>query len=86
MARRHQIKVAVAAVSTAVLLVPLAAFAKHSAPIGDQPTQDNKVAVCHFNGHEGDGLVTGQGFGCEIAGGMILFVSENALGGHGIGG
>ena len=41
-----------------------------------------KVEVCHFPGHEGDALITGQGFGCIAAGGNVIEISASAVPAH----
>lgn len=96
--RRRQSMIATAIVSIAVLLVPLAVFAK---PGDDGP---KKVWVCHFAGHDAAEAWTGGGTTldgdyvvayvdgmplanqvdyCESRGGHLILISVNALKGHG---
>ena len=50
-----------------------------------QPAQDvqaavdgDQVAICHFNGHDGDFVITGRGLGCLNQGGNPIVVGIKA--------
>jgi hypothetical protein len=73
-----------AAAAAVILAAPAAAGV--APPIDLDDVREGKVAICHVPGagHDADFIITGKGFGCENAGGLILVVSEKALKGHGL--
>ncbi len=75
----------VAAFALATTLGGVAMAASISAPVDTSTAPNGKVYICHFRpAHEGDSLITGEGFGCENRGGKIRLVNDRSLGGHGL--
>ena len=46
--------------------------------VANVPAAGNKVAICHFAGHDGDFVTNGSGQGCLDLGGNVMIVGRAA--------